>query len=182
MWSVPNPDCWLHPAVEVRPSHIAGEGLFARVPLRAGTEVSRLGGRLVTGQELRRLLRAGGESGGYVDTITVADDSHLVLPAGQSNGKGNHACDPNLWWADEYTLVARQDVEADAELTNDYATSTGEEGFAMPCRCGAAVCRGVVSGNDWELPELQQRYGEHWVPDLLARIRHAAERRGPALH
>jgi uncharacterized protein len=171
MWSEPNLDCWLHPAVEVRPSRIAGDGLFTRVPLRAGTAVSRLGGRLVTGRELRRLLRAVGESGGYLDTITVARDSHLVLPAGQPNGKGNHGCDPNLWWAGDYTLVARHDIAADAELTNDYATSTGEEDFTMPCRCGAEVCRGVVTGNDWRLPELQQRYGAHWVPDLLGRIR-----------
>ena len=133
--------------------------------------MSRLGGRLVTGQELRRLLRAGDKNGGYVDTITVAEDSHLVLPAGQPNGKGNHGCDPNLWWADEYTLVARRDIEADTELTNDYATSTGSARFAMTCRCGASSCRGVVTGDDWRRPDLRRRYGEHWAPALLERIR-----------
>jgi hypothetical protein len=64
---------------------------------------------------------------------------------GSRTARETHGCDPNLWWADEYTLVARPDIEADAELTSDYATSTGEEGFAMPCRCGAAVCRGAVA-------------------------------------
>ena len=182
MWSVPEPDCWLHPAVEVRQSSVAGEGLFVRAPLRAGTAVSRLGGRLVSGRELRRLLGAGGESGGYVDTITVAEDAHLVLPAGRANGKGNHSCDPNLWWADAYTLVARRDIAVDEELTNDYATSTGEKEFVMPCRCGTAQCRGVVTGTDWTRPELQQRYGDHWVPGLLLRIRHAAEQGGPTAY
>jgi hypothetical protein len=130
----------------------------------------------VTGRELRRLLRAAGKNGGgYVDTITVADDYHLILPAGQPNGKGNHSCDPNLWWTGAYTLVARRDIAVDEELTNDYATSTGEEEFTMPCNCGTPLCRGVVTGSDWMRPELRQRYGNHWVPGLLFRIRHAAE-------
>lgn len=178
MWPVPERDCWLHPAAEVRSSQIAGEGLFARTPIPAGTVVSRIGGRLVRSRELHQLL-TGTRDGhhGYVDTITVADDSHLVLPVGQSNGKGNHSCDPNLWWAGAYTLAARRDIAAGAELTNDYATSTGEEEFTMPCHCGAALCRGVVCGEDWSRPELQQRYGDHWVPGLLARIRLMPPRR-----
>lgn len=92
MWPVPERDCWLHPAAEVRSSQIAGEGLFARTPIPAGTVVSRIGGRLVRSRELHQLL-TGTRDGhhGYVDTITVADDSHLVLPVGQSNGKGTTA-------------------------------------------------------------------------------------------
>ena len=171
MWPIPESDCWLHPAAEVRPSPVAGEGLFASTHMPAGTAVSRLGGRLVTGTELRRLLHAQHRSEGYVDTITVAADVHLVLPAGRPNGKGNHSCDPNLWWAAPYTLAARRDISAGEELTNDYATSAGEEDFVMPCRCGTAQCRGVVTGNDWSRPELQERYGDHWVPGLYSRIR-----------
>jgi hypothetical protein len=43
--------------------------------------------------------------------------------------------------------------------------------FAMPCRCGSTLCRGRVTGTDWRRPDLQRRYGDHWVPGLLARIR-----------
>ncbi len=166
-WPEPEPDCWLHPSVEARPSEIAGEGLFARTAIPAGTAVSRLGGRLVTTEQLRHLLRT---TPGYVDTITVTDGAHLVLPPGQLNGKGNHGCDPNLWWAAPYTLAARRDIAAGTELTNDYATGTGEDDFAMPCRCGAALCRGEVTGRDWTRGDLRQRYGSHWVPGLLERI------------
>jgi hypothetical protein len=52
----PEPECWLHPDVEIRPSAIAGHGLFARTAMAPGTVVSRLGGRLVTGAELRQIL------------------------------------------------------------------------------------------------------------------------------
>lgn len=168
MWHAPEADCWLHPDVEVRPSGIAGAGLFARAPVPAGTAVSRLGGRLVTDEELRELFAR--PQRGYVDTITVADDLHLVLPPGRPNGKGNHSCDPNLWWGAPFTLVTRRDVAADEELTNDYATSTGTADFAMACGCGSARCRRLVTGDDWRLADLQHRYGKHWVPALLARI------------
>ena len=160
-------DCWLHPDVEVRESAIEGRGLFARSAIARGTVVSRLGGRLVSEAELREIFRT---SDAYVDTIAVSEDCHLVLPPRRPNGYGNHSCDPNLWWRDAYALVARRDIVADEELTNDYGTSSGMPDFRMDCRCGAELCRGVITGDDWRRSELRERYGEHWVPVLLARI------------
>jgi predicted ATPase len=167
----PEPDCWLHPDVAVEASPIAGRGLFARAPIPAGTAVSRLGGRLVTEAELQELFAAPDHP--YVDTIMVTGTLHLVLPPRRPNGYGNHGCDPNLWWSDAYTLAARRDIAAGEELTNDYATSTGSADFTMACSCGSALCRGTVTGADWRRPELRERYGDHWVPGLLDRIRAA---------
>jgi hypothetical protein len=171
----PEPDCWLHPAVEVRQSPIAGEGLFAREPIPAGTAVSRLGGRLVSWGELQRLFARMRRSPGprYIDTIAVTEGWHLVLPPGTANGKGNHSCDPNLWWVGPYALAARRDIAVDEELTSDYATFTTDPAFTMSCRCGTAGCRGTVTGQDWRLAELRQRYRDHWVPVLAARLRGA---------
>jgi SET domain-containing protein len=171
----PEPDCWLHADVAVRRSPISGRGLFATAAIPAGTVVSRLGGRLVSTGELRDLFRAAAHEPGYpyIDTITVDDDMHLVLPPGRPNGYGNHSCDPNLWWVGPYELAARRDIAPGEELTNDYATSSGEPDFRMTCSCGCQQCRGVVTGDDWRRPELQERYQAHWVPALLARIRSA---------
>jgi uncharacterized protein len=168
----PEPECWLHPDVEIGPSSIAQLGLFARAAIAPGTMVSRMGGQLVTGTELQQIFidAARRPDHLYVDTITVGEDLHLVLPPGQPNHYGNHSCDPNLWWADAYTLVARRSIVAGEEVTSDYATSTGVSGFAMACSCGSSRCRGVITGEDWRLPGLQARYGEHWIPALLARI------------
>jgi SET domain-containing protein len=168
----PEADCWLHPDVVVGPSPIAGRGLFATAPIAAGTVVSRLGGRLVSTGRLRELLATAEE---YVDTIAVAGDLHLVLPPRRPNGYGNHGCEPNLWWVGPYELAARRDIAAGEELTNDYATSTGEPDFGMPCSCGSALCRGRVTGEDWRRADLRARYGDHWVPALLARIRAAGK-------
>ena len=67
-------------------------------------------------------------------------------------------------------LAARRDIAADEEVTNDYATSTSDPHFSMGCSCGSPLCRDTMTGNDWRLPELRQRYGDHWVPALITRI------------
>ncbi len=172
MTAPPEPDCWLHRDVGVGPSAIAGRGLFATAPITAGTIVSRLGGRLVSTAALRDLLAAAARDPRrpYVDCVTVDADRHLVLPPGRRSGLGNHGCDPNLWWAGPYELAARRDIAPGEELTNDYATSTGEADFVMTCSCGSGQCRSVVTGSDWRRPDLRARYGPHWVPALRVRI------------
>ncbi|MDT0446341.1 SET domain-containing protein [Streptomyces johnsoniae] len=168
----PQPDCWLHPDVEPRRSPIEGTGLFALKPIPAGTSVSRLGGRLVSWPRLEELFAeaAARPDHPYIDTITVTGDWHLVMPPRRPNGYGNHSCDPNLWWVGDYTFAARRDIPAGAEVTLDYATLTAPA-FTLTCDCGSgALCRGVVTGEDWRRAELRERYGDHWVPALAERI------------
>ena len=157
----PDPESWLHPDVAVRPSTIAGRGLFAAAPIPARTVVSRLGGRLVGTAELRELIDA---SDDYVDTIVVAEDTHLVLAPGADNRFGNHGCDPNLGFADEYSLVTMRDVDVDEELLTDYAMSTVDPDYYLRCHCPSYRCRQMVEGSDWRIPQLQQRYAGHWAP------------------
>jgi hypothetical protein len=161
------PDCWLHPDVRVDTSRIAGRGLFADAPIAAGEPVSRVGGRLVSSAELDDLLT---NADGYVDTIVVDNDLHLVLPGDAPSRFGNHSCEPNLGWRDEFTLVAMRDIAAGEELTNDYATSTGDPRFILMCHCETYRCRQVIEGTDWRIPQLQQRYAGFWVPVLQRRI------------
>lgn len=164
----PEPDCWLHPDVAIAKSAIAGKGLFAQAPIAAGTVVSRVGGRLVSYEELRTLIASA--DGARIDSIVVDRDTHLVLPSGTANRYGNHSCDPNLGWTDEYTLVSLRDIAAGEELTNDYATSTADARFVLYCHCETYRCRQLVAGDDWRIPELQRRYDGHWVPFLQRRI------------
>jgi hypothetical protein len=167
----PPVDVWAHPALVVRPSAIAGDGLFATTDLRQGELVLRLGGRLVSTDELALLIAAAVASDGpYVDSITVFDDAHLVLPRGTVAHFANHSCDPNMWHDGAYDIRTRQAVPAGEELTIDYGTISGAPGFEMDCACGARLCRGRVSSDDWRIPELQRRYRGHWVPALARRI------------
>ncbi len=158
--------CWAHPHLVVRESSIAGMGLFATAPIAAGEVVSVLAGRKVSTAELTELLKHP-----PVDTITLEEDLHLVLPNDPRPviAYGNHSCDPNTWWTDAVTLVARRDFAPGDELTSDYGTSTGVPDWQMNCSCSSPLCRGVITGADWERMELQERYGDHWIPELLAR-------------
>jgi uncharacterized protein len=158
---------WVHEAIVVRQSAITGQGLFATSCLDEGTVVIQVGGRLVGTDELQTLIET---SGHYVDTLTVVEDVHLVLPPATTVHYGNHSCDPNLWHVGPYAIATRRPVGAGEELTMDYATQTGAPGFSMPCRCGATGCRGEVTSEDWRRVDLQARYAGHWVPALEERI------------
>lgn len=167
----PGGEVWAHPALQVRPSGIAGRGLFAGVDLAAGTVVLRLGGRLVSSAELADLIAAAGDDpAAYVDSITVAEDRHLVLPPLTLAHWCNHGCDPNVWYVGPYEVATRRPVAAGDELTLDYATISGAGGFRMACACGSALCRSDVTSDDWRRPELRERYRGHWAPALQARI------------
>jgi hypothetical protein len=154
-------------AIVVKDSAIAGRGLFANQDLTEGAVVIRVGGTLVGTEELRALIET---SDHYVDTLTVFEDVHLVLPAATTVHYGNHSCDPNLWHVGPYEIATRRPVRAGEELTLDYATQTGASGFSLPCRCGTADCRGEVTSEDWRRADLQARYAGHWVPALAARV------------
>ena len=161
----------MHESVIDSDSAIAGRGLFANQALAPGQVVLRLGGRLVSTAELARLLD---ESDRYVDTLTILEDVHLVLPSATTLHYGNHSCDPNLWHVGPYEIATRRWIEAGEELTIDYGPQSGAPGYSMACACRATQCRAVVTSEDWRRSDLQARYAGHWVPVLEERIRHAA--------
>ncbi len=162
-------EVWTHPAIEVRSSRVDGLGLFASAAIDADVIVIRLGGRLVTTSELHQLF-ADTPPEHYVDTFAVDDDLHIVLPAGTVVHYGNHHCDPTIWPTGAFDLVTRRAVGAGEELTIDYGLISDDPTFRMECSCGAATCRGVITGEDWRIPELRDRYAGHWAPGLQHRV------------
>jgi hypothetical protein len=160
----PPEESWLDPRVEVRTSTIEGRGLFATAPIAAGEVVETLGGKLDADED-RSGLGPNAHS-----SLAIDEGINLVQAGDDPVQYGNHSCDPNLWMADEVTVIARRPIEAGEELTIDYALQTGYEGWSMTCSCGAPDCRGVVTGRDWRDPELQRRYAGHWSPFLQRRI------------
>ena len=144
----PPADVWLHPDVSVGASSIAGRGLIAAAPLRAGEVVIRFGGRLVSLDELHGLFEAAAAEGEYVDTIAIGEDVHLVLPSATAAHFANHSCDPTMRRSGTYELVTRRAVAAGDELTVDYATVSNDPDFTMTCTCGTANCRQQITGMD----------------------------------
>ena len=106
----------------------------------------------------------------YVDCLSIAEGFDLVLPANQDLHFGNHSCDPNLWHVDAFTVATRCEIGEGEELTIDYGTQADGD-LRMECSCGSPLCRGTITGSDWQRADLHARYGDHWVPVLLERIR-----------
>jgi hypothetical protein len=83
-----------------------------------------------------------------------------------------------LWMADAVTVIARFDISPGQELTIDYALFTVQNDWSMNvvCNCGVQVCRRTITGNDWKLLDVQNRYHNHFSPFLNERIKQARMR------
>jgi len=165
------PETWIDPRQDIRPSTIHGMGVFAPGPIHEGEPVEIIGGDLMSEEEFRAFQ----QTAHRFNAVQVGEDLHLVerpAVAQQRIGSINHSCDSNLWLADEVTLVARRDIAAGEELTVDYALFSAQPDWVMDllCHCGSPSCRGVITGNDWQLKEVQERYQRHFSPFLNARI------------
>ncbi len=132
----------VHPALEVRPSPIAGLGLFATEPIAAGTVCVEMGGRVIDAAELARIAAIGEPYSAFA----LDADTHVLQAVDDPARFGNHSCDPNLELAGPTTLVARRAIAAGEEVTVDYAPMSDAPGWSMPCNCGAPNCRRVIVG------------------------------------
>ena len=150
--------------------------MFARESIAAGEIVSIVGGIVMTEDEFRVHI----STVPRYNATQIGEHLHLVdliqMP-GAVAGSINHSCDSNLWLQDEVTIVARRAISASEELTLDYALTTVQSQWRLdqPCQCGTIACRHVITGNDWRLPEVQQRYAGHFAPFINERIRRGNE-------
>ena len=162
---------WLTPkARKGRPSAIAGRGLFAVAPIASGEVVAVKGGHIVDTATMQALPERLQET-----DIQIAEGLHLVALTDNEVEDVmlfiNHSCDANVGVAGNVVLAAMRDVADGEELTLDYCLIDSLPG-SMTCRCGAAGCRGVVTGDDWRRPELQERYAgwfSRYLADRMAR-------------
>jgi len=147
---------YISPKAIVQESPIHGRGLFAIAPIAQGGIVCIKGGYILT----RAVLNTMPEWYGGAD-IPIADNLYIG-PLRQEEREGsmifsNHSCEPNIGVQGQIVFVAMRDIAAGEELTHDWAT-TDDEDYCMECRCGAATCRKIVTGKDWQKPELQEKY------------------------
>lgn len=87
----------------------------------------------------------------------------------------NHSCEPNVGFNGQIELIAMMDIPAGTPVTFDYALCTSEMDFKMECLCGSPRCRKYVTGNDWKISELQQKYEHYFQPYLIRKIRDLSE-------
>ena len=144
------------PVVEVRPSHIAGLGIFALSEFRPGEVIRRVEYvREVTGDApLRPEVGERHDHCSYPDgrvMLVAFPDRHM-----------NHSCDPNAYYRDDGDGItyahARRAIKPGEEITVDYLINNAG-GDSWACNCGAGRCRGVTRRSFFDLPvDIQREY------------------------
>ncbi len=152
----------------VQDSSIHGMGLFATAGIKAGEIVCIKGGYIFN----RQTLQAMGEWYRAAE-IQVAPDL-FIGPVSEDERAGsmifsNHSCDPNLGVQGQIVFIAMRDIEVGEELTHDWAM-TDDDDYDMKCGCGSAICRKIITGKDWQKPQLQQRYRGYFSSYLQQKI------------
>jgi len=163
------PASYRSPKTFVQRSSIIGRGLFANAAIAQGEIVCVKGGHLLTRAEFEKYRSVAQEA-----DLQIADDLFLA-PVTEAEFEDvmmflNHSCAPNVGIQGQIVFVAMRDIAAGEELTLDYAT-IDHDSDSMRCKCGAPGCRGLITGQDWQRPELQQKYGSYFAWYLLEKIR-----------
>jgi SET domain-containing protein len=163
------PLSYLSPKTEVRESKIHGRGLFATADIAKDEIVAVKGGHIVDRNTLREKITP---ALGPVE-IQIDDDLFIAPVSDEERDSSmlylNHSCDPNLGMRGEITFVAMCDIRAGEELTHDWAM-TDDDHYSVACNCGAANCREILTGKDWQRPDLQKRYAGYFSAYLARKI------------
>jgi len=156
------------PKSEVRSSPLGGRGLFARENIFKGEVVAVKAGHILRAEEVFGLTSALGDY-----TLQIHDDFFLgprILAEVEDMVIFiNHSCDPNVGFDGQITYVAMRDIHGGEELCHDYAMARSLK-YELKCRCGSPLCRGIVTGEDWKIKGLQERYGGYFSSYLLKKM------------
>lgn len=158
------------PKVRVRESSaINRKGIFASSDIAKGEVVFVKAGHIVDGTTAKLLESKLGEYCLQISTELFlcpttpkeVEDTAIYV---------NHSCEPNIGPAGEIVFVSLRNISAGEELCYDYAMTTARE-YRLECNCGSTNCRETITGNDWKLPSLQKKYGNHFATFILQKIK-----------
>lgn len=147
-----------------------GKGQFATQDIACGELIAVFGGRVMTRAEFDRIPPK-------IQHYPYQIGENPILLLGPMSNEDmangfycNHSCDPNAGFRGTLHLVALSAIAAGEQVTIDYATLMTDNFGDMPCKCGSPNCRGYVSGEDWKIPALQEKYAGHWQPYIQEKI------------
>ncbi len=163
----PSKETWVSEKVEIRNSPIGGRGMFAVEKINVDEPVLVWGGEYVNKEAAEKAKSEG------MLVMQWDEDLYSIEDRGVDRGYFlNHSCEPNVWMSNAFTLIARRDIERGEEVTADYALWEDDENklSKWQCNCGAKDCRRQVTGKDWQLLALQEKYLNHFSPLINNRI------------
>lgn len=160
---------WRSPKIEVRTDTLAGRGIVAIEDINKDEIVAIKAGNIITREQIEKATTNAGDLALQIDdefyisptTADEVDDMSVFI---------NHSCEPNVGFRGQVVYVAMRNIKASEELCHDYSMERSDD-YELDCHCGSPLCRKKISGNDWQLPELQERYGDYFSIYLLNKIR-----------
>ncbi|MCG8435860.1 MAG: SET domain-containing protein-lysine N-methyltransferase [Gammaproteobacteria bacterium] len=159
------------PKTEVKASPIEGKGLFAREAIAKHEIVAIKGGSIVDAATWNELEKELGSA-----EIQVNEDFFFfsVTPEEREGSMlyTNHSCDPNIAFQGQIVVIAMRDIAAGEELTHDWATTDNLD-YEVQCRCGSPQCRGTITGKDWRIKSLQEKYRGYFAWHIQHKIDHS---------
>lgn len=155
------------PFLELRPHPDKGDfGIYTTAAVPADTLLLLFAGDIVAGDQLATVPDSHRRF-----AIQVEEELYLVtLGDPEVSDFLNHSCDPTAGMSGQIGVVALRDLAAGEEICIDYAMCDGSAYDEFACGCGSPRCRGHVTGNDWQRPNLQARYAGYFSPYLQRRI------------
>jgi SET domain-containing protein len=153
--------------VVIKKSPIHGNGMFAIEDISKGEVVFIKGGhilgkdQIVSSAVINSYLPIG--DGFFLAAKSAAEEPYVKLYI-------NHSCTPNCGLRGEITFIAITEINKGEELTCDYAFIDDEE-YAFACNCDTVNCRGVITGKDWKLASVQDKYFDFFSTYLQRKIK-----------
>ncbi len=163
---------WVSEKAEVRDTNKYDKGVFAKEAIKKGEIVAIAGGYIMTWAECKKLPK-------NLEYLSFQVEENFFMGIKkkceiEDDCRFNHSCEPNLGQRGQLSLVSMRDIKKGEELTFDYAMTLckidSEEPFKMRCLCGKKKCRGIITDEDWKLPELQKKYRGYFQPFLQEKI------------
>jgi SET domain-containing protein len=142
-----------------------GRGLFALRKIIKGETLIVFGGRAVTRETLKI------QPSKAIHLSLQVGDEIFLLQSGYEDGDCiNHSCDANAGFAGQITVVAMRNIEVGEEVCFDYAMTDTSDYDEFECHCEYKLCRGKVTGNDWQIKDLQRKYKGYFAPHVQKMI------------
>lgn len=154
---------WISPKTERGlPSKIHGLGFFAKEPIKKGEILAVKGGHII---DRATLLANKAVVNNSQEQIT--DELYLAPLTPEEEQAStiycNHSCEPNAGWQGQIVIVAMRDIAPGEEISLDYAMHFDDDIMMFECNCQTPSCRHHVTGRDWQIPELQEKYKGYLV-------------------
>jgi len=161
-----------NPKAEIRDTQKYGKAVFAKTKINKGEIIGIFNGE--TYEAPRAML--------LPDEPPLRAGRHAVQfePNKWRDGKVegiaryvSHSCEPNCGIKNLFEIVAMRDIEANEEITWDYAMTENSD-FRMECKCGTSSCRGIVGAYSMLSPKVRKKYNGH-ISEWLTKTAQSAD-------